>query len=61
MVVRARPRVPRAHGDSTLALPLGPLPTEAYPGAGPEGFSRPGGDSGLEELKRVISRLRRRS
>jgi len=41
--------------------PWVPLPTEAYPGAGPEGFSRLGGDSGLEEFKRLISRLRRRS
>lgn len=41
--------------------PWVPLPTEAYPGAGPKGFSRLGGDSGLEEFKRLISRLRRRS
>lgn len=37
------------------------LPTKACPGAAPEGFSRPGGDSGLEEFKRVTSKLRRRS
>ena len=58
LAAHVRPRMPSVHGDSTLALVLGPPPHWGILWSSARGFSRQGGDLGLAEFKRVISRLR---